>query len=124
MKERRRQKRYSAQYPVTVYDTRTNEPFGQLIDLSCDGMRILSNHPTEFREDFSLSFDLPAASRQPGLPEDVEVTEQITVDATSVWCDQILNSTNYDSGMVMVNPDPETLGTIRTAFQDALFRHY
>jgi hypothetical protein len=122
MKERRRQKRFAAQYPVTVYDAITNEPFGQLIDLSSDGMRVISERRTTSRDNYSLTIDLPTVANEPGVPDDMELTEQVTINAESVWCDQLMDSRNYDSGLHIVDADPEAVSAIRTAFQDALFR--
>lgn len=122
MKERRRQKRYAAQYPVTVFDAVTNEPFGQLIDLSAEGMRVISDYPTDHRARYELSLELPSVAREPGWPEEADITEQVQLLATSVWCDQLMNSRNYDSGLRLEELDDKATTSIRMAFQDALFR--
>ena len=122
MRERRRLKRYAAQYPVTVYDSATNQPFGQLIDLSAEGMRIISEEPTDMSASYHLNLELPTVSNAPGWPEDIEVTEQVNLRASSVWCDQLLNTRTYDSGLQLEQLDDATTYAIRAAFQDALFR--
>ncbi|MBU0984842.1 MAG: PilZ domain-containing protein [candidate division Zixibacteria bacterium] len=66
---------------VEVYDRRTGESMGHVVDLTYDGLRLFSNRPLIVHEGLVHQLRLV-------LPTAYGGEKQILVDASGVWCEE------------------------------------
>ncbi len=117
MEERRNSTRWEINnYPkyqgdecFRIVDISTNRSIGKLVDISADGMRIVSNIPLEKGARFKFRID---------LPREVGGCDQLNVSARNVWCreDDELNS--YQAGFEFQSTFPHHADIIELLFND------
>ena len=88
-----------------VFDEDTRRISGRLVNLTHDGMMLMTDKPVE--QETPLRFRM-------ALPEGIGVTEQrsITFDGTCRWCKKAYNPDYYDVGFEFTNVPDNSRGTI------------
>ncbi len=94
MTEKRKLERRHLIYYLRVFDRDTNELLGHLIDISPQGIMIMSEEPLETNKHFKLRMDLP-----------VEIFEksEIEFNAESRWTKKDVNPQFYDTGFYITD---------------------
>ncbi len=126
MDNRRDTKRRVARYNLDVWDCETDQPIGRLVNLSTNGMRLTCEQPVRIGNSYNLRMELPSVPDDPGLPTGIDVSEQIMFNARSVWCKrkEAKDATDiWDTGLQLTNVPQNTVETIYSALQDALFQY-
>jgi len=72
-----------------VIDFNINQSIGQLVDINCDGMRLQSEEAFEKGVIFKLRID---------LPEEIKGSDQLIVDARSLWSQKVIDQEYYFTG--------------------------
>ncbi len=113
MQERRNLKRRHLLYYLRVFDAATGVLLGKLVDISADGMMLISEQAIELDRCFQLEMDLPANEG---------ITERISFTARSAWCREDINPDFYDTGFQIVKLDPGTSQLIERLIDHFGFR--
>jgi hypothetical protein len=92
--ERRTRKRRYVMFYSRVYDRDTGEVLGQLVDLTTDGIMIISDKYIASDIVFHLQLE---------LPEDISPRQFLRFDAQSVWCRQDIVPRFFDSGFKLID---------------------
>jgi hypothetical protein len=114
MEERRRAKRLRAadyfkqkkKYLVQffqVLDRLTNNPIGHLVDISTGGMMIIGKEPIKEGIILKLRID---------LPEIIQESSHLSIDARCIWCRQDVNPEYYYTGFDILVISPNHAGII------------
>jgi hypothetical protein len=114
MHERRQLRRRHLIYYLRVIDTRTGRLLGHLVDVTTDGMMLMSPEPIPVGERFRLRMALP--SDEEAQPETIEF------EARSLWSRQDLNPDFHDTGFQFVGPSPRQMAAVATLIDDHGFR--
>ncbi len=123
MENRRRLRRQDARFHLNVMNQETDESVGRLVNLTTNGMQIISEQPILTDTTYHLEVELPSLPEESVLPEGVDVTEQVQFDARAVWSRKKTNLDFWDTGMELTNVSQETVDTLYSALQDALFQY-
>ncbi len=94
MAEKRKLKRRHLIYYLRVFDRESSKLIGHLIDISPQGIMIMSEEPLEVNKLFKLRMDLPV---------DVFEKTEIEFDAESRWTKKDINPEFYDTGFAIMN---------------------
>ncbi len=70
--ERRKEPRIPIGVPLPVIDQGSGDPLGELVNLSCHGMMLLSPRPIEINRIFQVTIPLPSRFSDPVLTLGVE----------------------------------------------------
>lgn len=105
MSETRDTIRREASDPLLIYDIDTNMPFGQIINLSDRGFKIMTEMPTEVSKIWNCRM---------AIPEDIASKKEITFFAECRWCRQNKETTWYDSGFYIRKITPGDLKIIQS----------
>jgi len=111
IQEKRLTKRHRFFYS-RVYDENTHQQTGRLVDISTDGIRLISEDPVKTNSIFRLKMV---------LPKEIEGKRTITFEALSSWCRKTTSSELYDSGFKLINISPQNIEIIEHLIQDTSF---
>jgi len=92
-----RSQRKTLTYYPTVKNAATGEVFGYLIDLSPDGMKMLSDKEIEVEKYYRLTIDVKS---------DRASDRELAVEAKSAWCRPDVNPDFYATGFAFKNLTP------------------
>lgn len=111
--ERRKFKRRYLMYYARVFDKRTGRVIGYVVDLTQEGLMLISEEPVEPNTRFRLRMD---------LPEDLSEKKFLDFEAESRWCKKDMDPNFYAIGFHMEETAPEVLETIHTMIAAYGFR--
>jgi len=80
-------------FHITVLDCELDENVGYLVDLTTDGLLLISDQQIELNKVFKLCLHLPV---------DVFGMSELNLVAESRWCKKDLNPEFYDTGFRMI----------------------
>ena len=103
--DRRKLKRRHLIYYSRVYDRANGKLMGHLMDITAEGVKLISEEPIEINQTFQLRMD---------LPEDIIAKPYIFLDAKSMWCSPDINPDFYNTGFRVYNMDPKDVELIDT----------
>ena len=113
MSERRKLKRRHLIYYLRVFDRATGRQVGHLVDLTPDGIMVMSERPIRVGRTIGLRMALPSQGGQEGTLE---------FDATSMWTSHDVNPDFYDTGFKLSKVSRKHLAQIETLIEDYGFR--
>ncbi|MBD3422563.1 MAG: hypothetical protein GF398_20800 [Chitinivibrionales bacterium] len=88
VRNKRKHKRIPVVNNLPVFDRRTREEFGNLVDITLEGLKIASRHPTPIGATCYCCIKLP----------DNPISNQLCVDLKSMWCKPHDASRKYFTG--------------------------
>ena len=100
--QERRQKRWQLVSYLRVHDADSQELIGHLVDISTDGIMLISEQPIPVESQFNFVMEVPSGKQG-------SIT--LAFKARSLWTKQDLNPHFHNSGFCLVNSDD----TITTA---------
>ena len=109
--EKRRHKRLQLIYYLRVFDRKSGQLMGHMVDITAEGIMLLSDQPIKNKTVFELAMVLP-----PSVGE----KKRIAFDAMSVWSRRDVNPDFYDTGLKFINITPEDAMVIRQLTDDFL----
>lgn len=92
-----------------VIDLNINQSIGQLVDISSDGMKLQSEEALEKGVIFKLRID---------LPKEIKGSDQLIVDARSLWGRKSDDSKYYETGFEFLSKFPHHDDIIKILFKD------
>jgi len=96
--ERRKLERRQLIYYLRVFDRDTGELLGHLVDITTEGVMLISEAPLEADKVFHLKMR---------LPEQMAGSREVGFDAVSRWSKQDVNPDFYDTGFQFMDISPE-----------------
>lgn len=105
MNEKRDSIRRDASDALLIYDTETDLPIGQIINLSERGFKIM----TEFTTDVNRVYNCRLV-----IPENIAAKKEIKFLADCRWCRQNAETTWYDSGFYIRKIEQADLKIIKS----------
>lgn len=109
----RKLKRRHLIYYLRVYDTVTEGLIGHLVDITVDGMMIMSENPIKENIDFSLKMK---------LPDGFEATKEIRFKAVAIWTKKDINPDFYATGFKFTDIQKNDEEFIESLIDDFGFR--
>jgi hypothetical protein len=97
-------KRIHLVYYLLVFDGKTGQLAGHVVDITTGGMKLMSKEP--FKPETVHHFRM-------ALPDDVGTSKEISFDAKSVWSKDNLFSDFYGTGFTFVKIDDKDIAIIR-----------
>lgn len=94
MFEKRSKKRTQLLYYLNVSETNTGQDIGRVVDITTEGMRLISEVPVPVNRIFNLTLT---------LPEVFDGKKTIEFDAKSVQSNQLENSDFFDTGLQILD---------------------
>ncbi len=96
--ERRRLKRRHLIYYLKVTHQADNHLIGYLVDITTEGLMLISNDPIEPQTEFPFRM---------ALPEEVLSKNEIEIQARCMWCKKDVNPDFYASGFQIMSISEE-----------------
>ncbi len=112
MEEKRRLKRRHLIFYLRVFNADTNELLGYLVDITPEGIMLMSEKKIENGQRFRLKMDLPA---------EYSDHEHIEFEAESVWHSTDINPDFHDTGFKFSNVTVEEQQIIEDIIDDLGF---
>jgi hypothetical protein len=113
MTARRKFKRRYLMYYSRVFDRKTGRVLGYLVDLTPEGIMIISEEPIETEQTFRLRMD---------LPEGLSTKGNLDFEAASVWCKADIDPHFYGTGFQISEVSPDDIALIERMIQEYGFR--
>jgi hypothetical protein len=95
--DRKIQRRHLIYY-LRVFEQDTDRQLGSLVDITPEGIMLVSDKPVELGRTYSLRMELPTEVYNEGT---------MLFDAVCVWSKNDVNPEFYDSGFKLVGVGPE-----------------
>ena len=103
MDERRKSPRKALYRYLEVVDSKSKRPVGRLVNLTPEGIMLMSEKPFKEKASFKLKVK---------LPEGVLNLKSITVDSECRWCATSVNPDYYDAGFEFTKVPGQSLEAI------------
>ena len=113
MNEHRRLKRRHLLYYLRVIDRDAGQPIGNLVDITAEGLMLISPHPLGTGRVYRLRMELP--------PE-VTPDDRLELDAESVWTRRDVNPALHVTGFRLLEPATASRHAIELLIDDYGFR--
>ncbi len=114
MGEHRKLKRRHLIYYLKVMDRDTGEILGFLVDITTQGIMIMSEQPIKTGRTFHLQLLIPS-------DEDAAEKKYLRFDARSRWSERSINTDFYDTGLELININIEEFETIEKIIHELGF---
>jgi hypothetical protein len=108
MEDRRILKRRNLIFYLQVFDHATDELLGFAVDITPEGLMMLSNKAIITEKLFQLRM---------ALPEHFGDRTELILEAQSIWCRQDVNTDYFDTGFQLMSVDQETVDIIKQMTQ-------
>lgn len=104
MPERRRFKRRHLIFYLEVFDDKTDLLIGHVVDITVDGIMLISQEPIELNTSLGLRIELPAETRG---------KSQLKFKAKSLWSKKDVNPDYHCTGIKLLDVSADDLKTIK-----------
>jgi hypothetical protein len=102
--DRRTIKRRHLIFYLRVWELEADRPLGHVVDITAEGLMLISEQPIEAGQEFTLEVRLP----------DTEgALKPMRFKAVCRWSDKDINTSFYDSGFEFLEKRPQDIETIR-----------
>jgi len=112
MAENRKMKRWHVIYYLRIFDQDTDSLLGHLVDITTEGIKMVSEESIPFKKDFRLKMEVPLKGTE---------TEEVLFDARSMWSQKDTNPDFYATGFRLEKPNMETIKVIQALISDLSF---
>jgi hypothetical protein len=113
VKEKRRLKRRHLIYYLRVFEKNDDQPIGHMVDISAEGMMLISEDPIKTGTVFELRMVLPV---------EIEGSREIIFSAESRWCGKDENPDFYNTGFQLIDPSQEHIKITEHLIQKFCFK--
>ena len=101
--DKRQLKRIHLIYYLRIFDSNTGENIGHLVDITIQGLMMISEAPVPTGQEFSLKMQLPGT---------ITGREEIEFSAQSLWCKKDIKPDFYVTGYKINNIAAQEAKTI------------
>jgi len=109
-KRKLRRKRTSVYFGV--YERDTDRFFGCLVDITTEGVMVISETPIEVDTSFHFRMD---------IPDEVRGATKVEFDARCKWCELGENSNFYDTGFQIEDISPDNVEILEFLLEESIF---
>ena len=113
MKEQRKYDRRHSIYYLRVYDKGTGKLLGNLIDISEQGVMLISDYTIELNKRFTCSMH---------LPEEIEGSNTVDFEAEVRWCRNDTNPNFYDIGFELISAPKKFSAILQHLIEAYMFK--
>ena len=106
--EKRVIKRHQLRYYLKVYNRKTGKPIGYIVNISTEGMRLVSHIPLLTHSVFQFRIK---------LPREIEGERNIDFDALSCWCRPDVSPDCFDTGFKLIDAPKSLLDLVESLTQ-------
>jgi hypothetical protein len=110
--DRRKFKRRLLVYNLEVFDTETGEPIGRMVDITPEGMMLVSARPIDINSMLHLSVELPS---------DIFSTKRVNFTSIAHWCRHDINPELFDIGIEFTDITDKNIETVVGLIADYAF---
>lgn len=103
MKRERKFKRRHLVYYLRVFDISTDELIGHLVDITPEGIMLISDSPVEANKTFHMRLILPA---------EILAKKNLDFEAKSLWSKKDINADFFDTGFHLIDVKLEEIEII------------
>jgi len=107
--KRRRQKRWQLVQYLRVRDPETRKLIGHLVDISTEGVMLISDYEIKPDSAYTFSMEIPHPEKQ---------ITHVYFGAKSLWTKPDINPHFHNAGFCLVDPDPDTVSAITTLIHE------
>jgi hypothetical protein len=100
----RSQQRWNLVHHLRVLKAENNELLGHLVDVTTEGMMLISEQAIPLQCTFNLRMEIPA--------DDDAVPQMIALTAESLWTKKDVNPTFHDTGFRLIDPSRYAINAI------------
>lgn len=111
--EHRQLKRWHLIYYLRVFDNQTGEVIGNLVDVTTEGLMLVSDKEITGDKDYVLKMEYPARENR--------AKGEVILNAHKLWSKVDINSIFYDTGFRLINPSPQAIAVIRDLIEELAF---
>jgi len=110
--DRRKFKRRLLVYNLDVFDAKTNGPIGRMVDITPEGMMLVSARPVDINSVLHLSVELPS---------EIFHTNRVNFTAIAHWCRHDINPELFDTGLEFTDISDKNIETVVGLIADYAF---
>jgi len=111
--EKRKRRRWELVFYLRIFDQPDGPLLGHVIDISADGLMLLSETPIELNKDFDLGLEMPSSG--------AKKRKKITLKAHSIWHSNDANPDLIDTGFQLINPEKSSIDAIAKLIRELQF---
>ncbi|MCI0505650.1 MAG: PilZ domain-containing protein [Gammaproteobacteria bacterium] len=100
----RSQQRWNLVHHLRVLKAENNELLGHLVDVTTEGMMLISEQAIPLQCTFNLRMEIPV--------DDDTVPQMIALTAQSLWTKKDVNPTFHDTGFRLIDPSRRAINAI------------
>jgi hypothetical protein len=104
MSDRRKLKRVHLIFYLRVFQDDSRVPLGHLVDITKEGLMLISEEQLELDKEYHLRMD---------LPQEINGSTVVHFRAISKWCTPDVNPSFYNTGFQLENVDEDHIRIIR-----------
>ncbi len=112
MTENRKMKRWHVIYYLRIFDQDTDSLLGHLVDITIEGMKMVSEETIPSKKDFRLKMEVPLESGK---------AEEVLFRARSLWSKKDTNPDFYATGFNLENLNTDAIKVIQALIADLSF---
>ena len=112
MDDRRKFKRRLLIHNLDVFDSESGEPIGKIVDLTPEGMMLVSSRPVDADSMLGLSVELPS---------ELFTAKRVNFTAIVHWCRHDINPDLFDIGLEFTDVTDKNIETIIGLIADFAF---
>jgi len=112
MTENRSLKRWHLIYYLRIFDQDTGSLLGHLVDISTEGMKMVSEMPIPTEKEFHFKMEVPLEH---------STAEELLLGAYSLWCNRDANPDFFATGFRLVNPERAAIRVISALIEELSF---
>ena len=112
MTENRKMKRWHVIYYLRIFEQDAGSLLGHLVDITTEGIKMVSENPVPIKRDFRLKMDVPLEGKK---------TEEVFFDARSLWTEKDTNPDFYATGFHLEKPNMKTIKVIQALIAELSF---
>ncbi|MFC1837353.1 PilZ domain-containing protein [Thermodesulfobacteriota bacterium] len=98
MQEKRKFRRVDITEKPEIYDAQSNKLLGNMVDISTDGFRMITNNQMKQGKEYLLNISLPAGNND---------SKKVAVKAKVRWCSLDISTKLFASGFYLVEIEPK-----------------
>lgn len=108
----RSQQRWNLVHFLQVARAENNATLGHLVDVTTEGMMLISEEPIPLHQTFNLRMEIPSEH---------DIPQTIALTAESLWTKKDVNPSFHDTGFRLINPSKRTIDAITRLIEELKF---
>lgn len=109
---KRSQERWNLVRYLRVTKAENNETVGHLVDVTTEGMMLISENSIPLHQTYNLRMEIPT--------ED-DIPQMIALTAESLWTKKDVNPAFHDTGFRLINPSKRAVNAITKLIEELAF---